>query len=120
MPVISKWKLERCTTSRHLCINQKVPTSSHIHSSTGHKTSVAASPVKKKLGRNHLLTIDCTMYNLCKKKQKANHSLTLDIITKADFFQKLIYPPFNVTVVALNTYLCPVDKSYYINTQIIV
>ena len=112
MPVISKWKFERCTTSRHLCINQKVPTSSHIHSSTGHKTSVAASPVKKKLGRNHLLTIDCKMYNLCKKKQKANHSLTLDIITKADFFQKLIYPPFNVTVVALNTYLCPVDKNY--------
>ena len=61
--------------------------------------------------------------HICKKyqrKQKADHSLTLDIITEADFFQKLIYPFFNVTVVALNTYLCPVDKNYYINTQIIV
>ena len=73
MPVISKWKFERCTTSRHLCINQKVPTSSHIHSSTGHKTSVAASPVKNKLGRNHLLTIDCTYMQEEAKSQSFSH-----------------------------------------------
>ena len=73
MPVISKWKFEMCTTSRHLCINQKVPTASHIHSSTGHKTSLAASPVKKKLGRNHLLTIDCTYMQEEAKSQSFSH-----------------------------------------------
>ena len=39
--------------------------------------------------------------------KEANHSLTLDLITEADFFQKQIYPPFNATVVSLNPYLCP-------------
>ena len=73
---------------------------------------------KKEIRRNHLLPIDCTLrvfhpiVHICKKyqrKQKADHSLTLDIITEADFFHKQIYPPSDVTGVAMITYLCPVD-----------
>jgi len=71
MPVISKWKFERCTTSRQ-------PEGSNFKP-----------------------------YPFFNWTQDKCSCITLDIITKADFFQKLIYPPFNVTVVALNTYLCP-------------
>ena len=57
--------------------------------------------IRQKSFAHHRLYI-CKKYQ---KKQKANNSLTLDLITEADFFHKKIYPPFNATAVALTTYV---------------
>ena len=111
MPVISKWKFERCTTSRQPEGSNFKPYPFFNWTQDKCSCITCKKEIRQKSFADHRL-YNVQLYNLCKKKQKANHSLTLDIITKADFFQKLIYPPFNVTVVALNTYLCPVDKNY--------